>query len=217
MSQCLDTITYYCDDVVGPDSADFTSALCPTTPLDVTASEQLSFTFDSDDYTDGTYPPGVYTFTIKGYSHTDNAGLLSKEATFTLTLVDPCAPPDSVTLGALSAQTVYPGAMTAAVDTTPTVTVVPSYCDTTITFTVTPQDNLGNASGAVTGNSDNDTFQVPKLDDLSLLTVTESGVTSVKDERLFDVVFTIVSGVGGDTVTATSSFVLTMKNPCILA
>ena len=38
----------------------------------------------------------------------------------------------------------------------------------------------------------------------------------MKDERIFDVVFTIVSGVGSDTVTNTSPFALTMKNPCIL-
>ena len=65
-------------------------------------------------YVDGTYPPGTYDVVIKGTSTLSGD---EEEVTVQMTLVDPCDPPVSVSVGVLENQGDY----------TPTQTDFPNY------------------------------------------------------------------------------------------
>jgi len=91
----------------------------------------ISFNPSQADYESKKFPPGVYTITIKG--EVNDSGN-SQDTTFTLTLVDVCDPPTSVTAATLIDQvytvtdTTHPDFTHAAFAT------VPAYCPVTYAY-----------------------------------------------------------------------------------
>lgn len=94
---CDSRITYTCESVIGPDSQDYVTELCSSFDGTIQSDGSggtLNLFADSDDYTDGTLPPGTYTFTIRGSTEVGT----TVDRTFTWTLIDPCGPPESISV-----------------------------------------------------------------------------------------------------------------------
>ena len=93
-------IVYECTSVVRVDEAD-SKISCSNFVFDGTYDNQatdgkLTFSADQDDYLTKKYPPGEYTVTITGTAD-KSIDQITKTAKFTLTLIDPCNPPVSIT------------------------------------------------------------------------------------------------------------------------
>ena len=92
-------IVYECTEVVRVDGA-ASKIGCADFVFDGTYDNQatdgkLTFSAVQNDYLTQKYPPGEYTVTITGTAE-KSIDQVTKTATFTLTLVDPCDPPDSL-------------------------------------------------------------------------------------------------------------------------
>ena len=97
---CQDRVTYECGSVTGPDGEPYTTIdLCAGFDgiFDGGANDgTLTLQIDEDDYTSGDLPPGDYEicFTATGPA---SDGSQTAETCITWTVIDPCAPPDSIT------------------------------------------------------------------------------------------------------------------------
>ena len=100
MSPARCEVTYACTNVERVDGA--TSSIeCSDLTFDGIIDRQgndgvLTFSANRQDYIDETFTPGAYRVTITGTA-VGSAPTVTKDATFILTLVDPCDPPISVT------------------------------------------------------------------------------------------------------------------------
>ena len=93
-------VIYECTEVVRVDGTP-SEIGCANFVFDGTYDNQatdgkLTFSADQDDYLTQKYPPGEYTVTITG-TVDKSVDQLTDVVTFTLTLVDPCDPPNQVT------------------------------------------------------------------------------------------------------------------------
>jgi len=94
---------------------------------------KLSFSATADDYTNNVYPPGDYVVTIAGTT-TDSGDV--ETSTMTITIVDVCNPPQSITAPGYTDQD-YILTTTPANYAPADFTIVPSYCPFSTAFTIT--------------------------------------------------------------------------------
>ena len=119
---CSDRVTYSCESVTGPASADF-SALCDD--FGNPTANQLGLVATSAQYLDSSLPPGIYTFTIRA---TSPNGVQTTDDSFTWTLTSPCAPPESVTLEGIDDILCPDGTCSVFVPYPTVITILPAFC-----------------------------------------------------------------------------------------
>jgi len=120
----------------------------------------LTQTFSSTQYATGGLAPGAYIFTYD--VTTDNAitpfkAALTKQFTFTVTLLDPCDPPTSITKVPLTNQ-VYTITDTPKTYRHPDWIVSPSYCPLVYNYAIADITNVSGAK-AITVETDK-TFSI---------------------------------------------------------
>jgi hypothetical protein len=107
----------------------------------------LTQTFTSSQYENNGLAPGDYIFTydVSTDLNAPYDAALTKQFTFTVTLVDPCDPPTSLTLVSLTDQE-YTITETAKTYTQPDWTIAPSYCPFTYEYTIADITNVAGAT-----------------------------------------------------------------------
>ena len=86
-------------------------------------------------------PAGLHTFTITATSE----GGIQKTATFEWLFVDPCGPPDAITIGEVESPT-EPYIITTPLPdplTLPTFIITPTFCEVSFAITSDPVEALG--------------------------------------------------------------------------
>jgi hypothetical protein len=132
------SISYSCKSVARADGE--TSDIDCADLVETGAPFTLTYSADSTTYTQ--IAPGAYVVTVEGEVDGSNPAILL-ESTFTLTLVDPCDPPTSVTAATLENQE-YTITDTDARYTHPDFTVDPAYCPLTYSYN---SGEISNVSG----------------------------------------------------------------------
>ena len=160
-------MTYTCASVARKDGQS-TSMTCSDFNIDGSfngdnSDGQLSLTVDEDDYVNNVFVPGVFVVTVTGTADASD-GPQSKDATIEFTLKDPCDPPVSVAISALTDQT-YTLTTTGATYTHPEFSVAPSYCPLTYTYSETTlTDGNGDIDSAIDRTDKTFTFSYDKDD-----------------------------------------------------
>lgn len=165
-----------------------------------------SFVFGMDKYTSGAIPPGQYTVTIRGRPEKALDGR-SEDASFILTLVDPCDPPNSITSPSnpgfenqsyilFDAEKVY---------THPPFSAVPAECPLKYKYTKTSLS--GGASAVEQDALDSKTFKIQWDTDLSPLGQTESIRVEVESYSIYGTNAAVVERAEG-------TFTVGYENPC---
>ena len=103
----------------------------------------LTQTFTSSQYENNGLAPGDYIFTydVSTDLNAPYDAALTKQFTFTVTLVDPCDPPTSLTAATLTNQE-YTITDTTKTYTHPEWTIVPSYCPFAYTYDIADITNV---------------------------------------------------------------------------
>ena len=181
-------------------------------PAGIDCSELgFDFTFDSDSsdgtgsitptqatYESGDHPPGVYSITI-----TATAKSTTLTATTSLTLVDVCDPPTSITAPALTDQSYTITDIAYPDYTHPSWTVVPNYCPVKYVYSTT---NLPDNSSAITRSDETFSFRYDDPIDYE----NDSQITTITGESY--------SIYNSDPVTPKiddSDFKTTFSDPCL--
>ena len=160
---------------------------------------QLTFSADSTDYENGVVTPGDYVVTITGTAVTSSD---TKTATFTISMVDPCDPPVSITSPGLTDQ-VYTITDTNAADYThPAFVSNPTYCPIDYSYSET---KLIAGDSAITNVANPFSFLYSKdlapLDQTQIVTVTATSNS--------------IYGTTNTKVVEDDTFDLTFLNPCL--
>ena len=137
-------VEYTCDSIARSDGLTNTYLPCSALTFDGVIDEstdanndvtdgKLTFSATADDYTNNVYPPGEYVVTIKGTT-TDSGDEVT--STMTITIVDVCNPPQSITAPGLADQDYI---LTTSPDNyAPSdFTIDPSYCPFNTASTIT--------------------------------------------------------------------------------
>ena len=200
-------ISYACDSITRSDGS--TSRI---TCSDLTAGVlfggsgtggSLTYSIDSTQYQSGNYPPGPYTVTIRGTAINSNPSN-SRTTTFTFILVDPCSPPHSVTESPLTNKE-YTITDTQQTFRHPDWTISPNYCPLSYTYNIA---DITNVPGVKAISVDNDkTFTIYYATNLLPLGQSETVTITATSKSIYNA--------SPSTKKASSSFVLTFKNPCI--
>ena len=137
-------VEYTCDSISRSDGVTNTYLPCSALTFDGTIDEstdangvvtdgKLTFSATADDYTNDVYPPGEYVVTIKGTT-TDSGD--ETTSTMTITIVDVCNPPQSITAPGYADQDYI--LTTSPANYVPAdFTIVPSYCPFSTAATIT--------------------------------------------------------------------------------
>lgn len=108
----------------------------------------MTQSYSENDYINNGVAPGDYVFTFDVSTDPGNAAL-TEQFTFTVTLIDPCNPPNSITSAAFTNQQItvtqddYPDY------THPGFVVDPSYCPITLSYdiaSITGVNNVGKSA-----------------------------------------------------------------------
>ena len=190
----------------GPLTVEFFNDDAGTTALDTvifnddrTTAGAFSF---QNLYTEDITKKGVYPIKYRVYHTSYTSNVVTLDAPFVITIVDPCDAPVSVTPSALTNQA-YTITDTALPYQFPVYTADPVWCDITYTYTIT--DVSGDAAVSFNADATVRTFTFSYIADLLL-----SGAVST------DYTIEVTGTAGNITPTSGSnSFLLTLKNPCI--
>ena len=191
------TVSYECSVLSGP-SSHFYFSLCSFAFLGDYGYYFAStgvFHLSTSTPIGGITPPGAYTIQILGRTGTNSD--VTAYHDFNFNLVDPCAPPASVTRGPMILSQTYM-LTSAPIEAIVSFVVDPSYCTLTSTYT-------GSDSSIIAYAADTQTVTIYNDSDLSL-----SGPLAPPYEQYIRV--DILGNV--DTASDTSSFILTVQNPC---
>ena len=145
---------------------------------------------------------GIYPVKYRVYHTLYSSNIVTLAEPFVVTIIDPCDKPDSLTASSATAQeyTITADPKTYQV---PAFTPVPAWC--AITYTYTVDDSSGGGAVAFEDDQNVRQFTFDYEDDLDFC-----GPVST------DYTVTVLGEIGiTETKTDSTSFTLTLKNPCI--
>lgn len=206
-------VAYECSNVERVDGTE-SKITCADILADGTfnSNEQLldgtfSFVADYNDYLSGKYPPGVYTVTIKGTA-SKSIDQVNLSTTFTITLLDPCDPPQSFTVPTLSDTEYMITDDNAAAYTHPTFNIEPFYCVFNYSYQISDLlDEQGQVTTAIQQDATNQRkFNFYYDRDLAPLTQEQTVTVTVTSYSIYGTT---------SPITEQTSFKVTFTNPCI--
>ena len=212
-------IQYSCDSVTKDGSAT-TELNCASLGLDGIFNSEAtdgkgSITATQAAYLDGSLTPGVFTFNLVGTVVDATSGVTneSKPTTITVTLVDPCDPPNSVVAPTTPAFADQSYIITDASKdyTHPDFVVEPLYCPVTYSYVVTDfTDDSSTPASAITRVDETFTFEYgADLSPVSPTAQTQTVTVTATSTSIYTTVNT--------AVTASDSFDLSFSSPCELS
>ena len=166
----------------------------------------MTFSADSDDYTNDVYPPGEYEITIKGTASESGAEVPTK---ITIVIKDPCYPPESITPPGF-VDVSYVLTVIVPDYVTKDFTIAPGYCKFNTQYTISDfsPDTLPNA--VMKGSADLawSFFYDQDLLILDQTQTTEVTATSYTDKTQFN------NGAVEAALVMSDAFDTTFDNPC---